>query len=707
MRSWSVFVENLGGAFSTWVERERDRLFLWTPVALAVGIGIYFSLPVEPPTWMAVVPILIIGSISWILRHRAMAVIPLILLFTTSVGFVAAQWRTMEVQSVVIEHRLGPTRVEAQIEKLERREKDIRLTLTRPRIRGLPAYKTPMRVRLVLKGRQPELQLGDWVDVLAVVTPPLPPTAPGDFDFQRMAFFMELGGTGFALGQVRILSHARQGDEQSLSRWIDQARLTASTRIRQILPGDTGAVVDALMTGQRGGISAAAMENIRDAGLAHLLAISGLHLGLLASTLFFGVRLLLALIPAISLRHDIKKWAAVLALVGTFAYTLFSGASVPTQRAFLMTGLIMIAVLLDREPISMRLVAVAATLILLLRPESLLGASFQMSFAAVVALVALFEYLRIKDLHTRLRGFSYGAVLSYPATVMGVTLVAGLATAPLTLFHFHQLPVFGVVGNLLAVPVVAMWVMPLAVLAFILMPLGMEIVALVPMGWGIEWMLLVALEIASWDSALIWAPAVPVWGVVCMAVGGIWLCLIQGRSRLLGIVGFVLFLVATMSGRPPDLIVDQSGRLLAARTQEGRLLFSSLRRGTLSRKSWIARAGNPDYGRWPQPGIGPVTLNQRGTNRLACDRLGCVLHFAGETVAVVADHLALIEDCRMSTILIAPMAVSIHCPSPGIIVDGRSLRRYGAHAFWFEGGQVIVKTVNGERGRRPWVPTLQ
>ena len=212
--------------------------------------------------------------------------------------------------------------------------------------------------------------------------------------------------------------------------------------------------------GERGAIPADVLAAMRDSGLAHLLAISGLHVGLVAGILFFAARGGCALVPAVALRFPIKKWAAVVALIGAFGYLLLAGAPVPTQRAFVMVGLVLVAVLVDRRGISMRLVVWAAMFILLVRPESLLGASFQLSFAAVLALVAGYEALG-----PRLRvwyGESGAArrVLLYVGGVALTTVIAGLATAPFALFHFNRVVVYSLAANLVAVPLTALWVMP-------------------------------------------------------------------------------------------------------------------------------------------------------------------------------------------------------------------------------------------------------
>ena len=256
--------------------------------------------------------------------------------------------------------------------------------------------------------------------------------------------------------------------------WLAELRQSITDRILTQLPGETGAVAAALMTGYQTAVPEPVMAAMRDSGLAHLLSISGLHIGLVAGLLFVGLRRALALIPPLALAHPIKKWAAGAALIGAFGYLLLSGAPVPTQRAFLMTGLMLVAVLLDRRAISMRSVAWAACAILLITPEALVGASLQMSFAAVVALVAAYEGTRDYRMRQRIGSGPLRRAGLYVAGIALTSVVATLATAPYSVFHFNRLALYGVVANVLAVPLTGLWVMPWAVAAFLLMPFGLE-----------------------------------------------------------------------------------------------------------------------------------------------------------------------------------------------------------------------------------------
>jgi competence protein ComEC len=337
-----------------------DRWIVWVPVFLGLGIGVYFALSWEPSPATGAAALL--GGLAAVLALRSAGTGRLCAwaVMAVAVGFAAAQLRTHQVAAPVIAERLGPLTVEGRIVSVEPLPKGSRVLLDRLRITRLDANRVPERVRVRLNGEQPALRPGKWVRLRAVLSPPPAPPAPGAFDFQRQAFFQRLGGVGFGMGGAQLLEGEPPGGWERLELAIEGLRQEIDQRIRTQIPGDTGSTVSAMVTGLRGGISESTMEDVRDSGLAHLLAISGLNIGLAAAMLFVLARSLLALVPSVALRHPIKKWAAVLAFAGAGAYAVIAGITVPTQRAFLMIAIALVAVLYDRRALSMRLVAVAA-----------------------------------------------------------------------------------------------------------------------------------------------------------------------------------------------------------------------------------------------------------------------------------------------------------------------------------------------------------
>ena len=283
-------------------------------------------------------------------------------------------------------------------------------------------------------------------------------------------------------------------------------------RIRAALPGETGEIAAALITGARGGISEETNQAMRDSGLFHVLSISGLHMAIMAGTVFWLLRTLLASVPALALRFAIKKWAAAGALATASFYLALSGAAVPTVRAFLMMSIMLVAVTLDRPAITMRNVALAALLILVVAPESLFDPSFEMSFAAVIALVALYEWLSgrarpsLGDISPVWRGLRKVWVLFAGAAL--TTLAASIAIAPFAVYHFHRMTHYGLLANLLAAPLVSLLIMPMALISLILMPFGLEALPLAAMGVGIEAMVAIGEWVARLPGAVSVLPAI-------------------------------------------------------------------------------------------------------------------------------------------------------------------------------------------------------
>jgi competence protein ComEC len=447
---------------------ERERWFLWLPVAWGLGCGLYFSLPTEPPLLLGPALLLLVALAAWRdLQHQAPAGAPLWLgIGAIAAGLTAASVHTLQVTAPVLEQR-GAYMVDGRVLLVEERVKGQRLLLDQLAIEDLEAAATPLRIRVSRRNDAPAVIAGDRVRMRAMLMPPSPPSAPHGFDFARYAFFEQIGAVGYGLGDVERIAAAERWTWQL---GLARLRQRIAGAITAAVPDESGAVATALLTGLRGAIPEHVWHNMQVAGIAHLLAISGLHLGLVAGTLFFALRFALALVPPLALRLPTKKVAAAMALVGAFGYLLLTGMTVPTQRAFIMTALMLVAVMADRNPFSMRLVAWAALFVLLFQPNSILGASFQMSFAAVIGLIAVYE-TGVGQRPDRFAGLDRRFAL-YVAGVALTTLVASLATAPFAIYHFGRLPTYGLLGNLVAVPLTAFWIMPLGLLGLILLPLA-------------------------------------------------------------------------------------------------------------------------------------------------------------------------------------------------------------------------------------------
>ena len=287
--------------------------------------------------------------------------------------------------------------------------------------------------------------------------------------------------------------------------------------------------------------------------------------------------------------------------------------------------------------------------------------------------------------------------LLYLGGIILSTIIAGTATAPFAAYHFNRFQVFGVVANMVAIPTTSFWVMPWAIVAAILMPLHLEGLALVPMAWGVEVVLWIARVVAAWPGAVVLLPPMPVWGLSLITIGGIWLCLWRGSWRLFGLAGIAAGGLTLLAVDVPDLMIDGSGRLTAARTENDGLVLSSRTLGRSTRLAWLQRAGQVDVdGPWPGQ-----TVSADG--RLRCDSLGCVLRANGHVVALVHNGEALPDDCHLADVIVSTVPVRGDCRSATTVIDRFDLWRYGTHALWLDDDRVRIESVDGLRGQRPWV----
>ncbi len=712
IKTWLVRVNPFargGAALEKLLAAEQDRLALWLPVFLGIGIGGYFALSAEPAWWSG--GLLLAGAAGLLAALRiatpaGAAHVAAGALVAVAVGFVASQVRTAFVAAPVLEKKIGPVSVNGRVVLVETLPagEGARITLDRIRLSQVPPERTPDYVRMRLKRLPAEpLIPGDWIAARAVLSPPPAPAAPGAYDFQRDAYFRSLGAVGFIVGSATRTSRAEdtRGGEGEFWRALERLRQDLTLRIQSAVPGASGAVSAALMTGDRSAIPASVNSAMRDSGLVHLLSISGLHVGLVAAILFVGLRALLALVPPVALNFAIKKWAAACAIPGTLAYAVLAGMAAPTQRSVIMVGLVMVAVLADRRALTMRTLAWAAAAILLVQPESLLNPGFQMSFAAVAALIAVFEWTgehRDASEHPGWLRKLAGVFVAAAVT----SLVATLATTPYAVYHFNRFAVYGLAANMIAVPLTSFWIMPWAVLAFALMPFGLEALALQPMGYGVEAVIAISETVAAWPGAGILAPSMPLFGLLLATFGGLWLCLMRARWRYAGAPVVVLGLASALFTQAPDVLVDGEGRLLAVRTETGGLAFSAPRGNRLSRESWLRLSGVEDgeAAAWPNPGAAD------GAARLGCDRLGCVVRAHGRTVALARERGALIEDCARADLVVSTVPARRLCASLGAgasVIDRNDLRVKGAHAVWIRADGIRVEAVNDARGDRPWV----
>ncbi len=659
---------------------ERDRWPLWLPVFLGTGSALYFALPSEPEPalgWGA----LAAGLVAAALAIRGRARWPLALSAAVLLGFGAAKQNEMRLATPILD---GPvvTHLTARVVSLEPRGPLTRAVLDQVRSGGLEPL--PRRIRVSFRGDE-NIHPGAWLSLTAKLDTPPAPSEPGGSDLGRSLFFQSIGAVGFAYGRAHlVLAADPPGLGERLGTGVEALRQKMTNRIQRVLPGSTGGIASALITGERGGISEEDEAALRDAGLAHVLAIAGLHMALVGGGLFWLLRAGLAAMPALALQYPIKKWAAAGALAASSFYLVISGASPSGARAFVMLAMVMVAIMLDRPAISMRSLALAAAILLLARPQDVVEPGFQMSFAAVAALIAVAE-----GEEGRARIKPRGVLTAYLRGIVLTSLVGSLATLPFALFYFGRATHYAVLGNLLAMPVMGLWVMPAAALSVTLMPFGLERLPLNLLGLGIQVMVALGKWVAHLPGAVTLVPAMPMSALVFMTAGGLWLVIWRKSWRWWGLL-LVLSGIGVAWREPlPDILVAPDALTVALRGSDGLLHFVRKPADKYIARDWLRRDGD----------VRDVD-DALGMSAMGCDGLGCVIQ-GKALIAVSFRPESLGEDCDRARVLVSAADAS-GCKGPAVMIDRKA-------AAQGEGWRISLspapaaESVRAYRGERPWV----
>lgn len=682
----------------------RAGLLIWAPVLVAIGVGGWFLLRVEPglPHYaLALGGTLAALGLAWLAPRRAMAgrldwdradllrlaALGLALVLT---GFLAAGLRLHLVAAPVMDYRYyGP--IEGRVVEIDRSARDrMRVTLDRVTLRDTAPARTPERVRLSLTGDIALPQVGSRVMLTGHLGSPTGPAEPHGFDFRRAAFFEGLGAVGYTRNPILTV-------ERAPTRRLDATavRLALSAAMQRGIGGQEGAVAAALMTGDRSGIAEATNQLMRDSNLYHIVSISGLHMSMLAGFVYAALRLALAGVQAVGLLvgRPVHKLAALVALVVATAYLWLSGGGVPTERAWLMVAVMLVAVLADRRAISLRTVALAALVILLVAPEALVTPGFQMSFAATSALILLFPAWsrRAQALPWVLRGVALLVISS---------LIAALATSPLAAAYFNRSAQYGMVANLLVVPVMGALVMPAGVIAALLAPVGLAAPALWLMGLGTRWMLHVAELVTGWGGAVVTVTA-PHWSAVPLGGTGVTVALLalhgaRGQlSRIVAALAGMMVLAGAlvwMTTERPHLLIAGDGSAVGLMTAAGRVLSKPA--GAFVADSWLRADG--DLATAEDAAARSGWQGEKGVRQASLGGLR-IVHLSGKGAG---DRLA--QACTKDTIVIlaapAPEGGGRDC----LLLDQSRLARSGAMAGWLENGQMRWASDRMSVGERLW-----
>ncbi len=689
---------------------ERERWFLWVPVLIGSGIALYFGLKVEPSLWFCALSPLFL-MIFWA-TYRLNGPYPIgAALLAVALGFNAAQIETAHVSHPVLAAALAPTSITGTLMRAEALPEGARLTLKKPSIKDLPKEERPALLRIKVKTPYADLpEPGTRVNVWGPLWPPNDSALPGGYDFRRQAFFKQLGGTGLSYVpprtyETRYLLHFFW---DGVSIQFEKARRSLTQETFAHLTGPAGDMTAALLSGNQTSIDKNVMEAMRASGLSHLLSISGVHVSMMALLVYVPLRFLFALFPGIALRWPIKKIAAFTAILATALYTCLVGADAPTVRSALMTGLVFFAIMMDRRAMSLRLVALAACAIMLTTPSATMGASFQMSFAAVLAMIAAYEKRVDALLLAGIMSESPAWVKNagrYMRDITLTSLIATAATTPFTIFHFQTFSFYGVLANMIAIPLTTLWILPCLLLTYITAPFNLSGPFLDCAGWGSALLIFLAQKVAAWPLAQIPFPAMPAWAFGSIVIGGLWLCLWKSVWRFAGLIGILAGCLYPFFVTQPSVYISDDKNVWAVVLDDGRLAVYGKRKEDFTIGQWLQHSGIREA----------IYINKKTMESLpetlSCDEAYCAYQpqAASNGPMIVflnegATPETVSKACANSQLVLVSFSALPDCTKPRIVIDAEKLQRLGAHTLSFIKNDVSVQTVRTGDEQRPWTP---
>jgi competence protein ComEC len=670
-----------------WLEAERDQLPLWLPVALGGGMTAWLVLPWQGQ-WAAFVLLCLAMASTALALGRGGRLPRMIAVgaLAAALGCALIWWRAERVAAPVLA-RPAVMDLAAPVERIERLPARgiVRLTLTPgrddlpPRVRvNVDAAKLPAGVAV-----------GSHVILKARLMPPAAPAVPGAYDFARVAWFSGLGATGTSLGVVK--AEGAGGEADGL-----RDRLTRYIHGR--VEGSAGGIAAALVTGDRGAIAPEDDEALRRAGLAHLLSVSGLHVtAVVGATMLVALRLL-ALFPVLAIRWRLPVVAALIAAGVAGFYTWLTGAEVPTVRSLVAALIVLAALALGREAITLRLVAAGALIVLVLWPEAIASASFQLSFAAVTAIVALHESPRVRRYFGPREEGRGWRLLRGLGSLLLTGLVIELVLMPIGLFHFHKAGLYGSLANLVAIPLTTFVVMPAEALALVLDAAGLG----APVWWVVEvslkGLLWLSHTVASAPGSVAALPTMPNAAFALMVAGGLWIALWRTRWRWFGTLPFALGGAMAVAAPAPELIVTGDGRHVAIRGSDGSMRVLRERAGEYVRGILGEAAGiDGELG----------AIDDAGDARCSRDACTATLTTGGRRWRVAATRsfdlipvAAMIRLCRTSDIVISDRRLPRGCNPRWLRLDRPMLAKTGGVSIDLDGPRV---TRVSRPGDQPWL----
>ncbi len=698
---------------------EKYNLILWFPVCQCVGILTYFSLSFEPSCtftisiFLLLLPTLILIAILY--RKYAILCIALIAVL---IGFTASKLRTALVDAQILDKERYVKDIVATVKDINDRGsyKQFLLSITKPSTipesssvipvppfvipapsSVIPALDTGIQKKKIWSraGMTPDraldnirisvrtkvekgIKIGDQVKLSAKLFPPKIAPSEYAYDFARIAYYQKISATGFATSKIALY---KKTEARKFQEYIESFRQYIYENLQQNIKKPHADILSALLIGKKDGVDQKTMDAIRDSGIAHLFAISGLHLSFVAGLFFIVFRNLFAISETLTLKYNTKKISAFLTILPTTFYLLITGMQISAQRAYIMVILVLIATMIERKYRGLIAIAFAASVILSVEPEAILKPGFQMSFSAVLALVASYQINANKLFKIK--------IMKYFVSIMISSVIASLATVPYTIYNFNYFSISGIITNLVAIPIVTLIIIPLGIIYVLLIPLGIEWIIAPFIEHPIDSILYITNAIASLQYLVIPIRTFPASSIIIITFGLLWLCLWERNWRFFGIFFIVLGICFSTAYKPPDILINADN---VAAKESDNLLYSLTRKNrNFVVKTWAKQNG--------QNQILNHTKYSNPDKRLKCNDYGCIYNKGNNKLVLLAYKKEdILENCDKVDLIIQLSEFDYSACNTKIIKHA-DLETYGTHSVWLTNRYVKINTV---RSNRPW-----
>ena len=689
LRGYSAFI----------FEREQGLLFLLIPVFMIVGVVIYFGLSYEPDgRTLTALCIMAIG-IFILSRHFRPAFYITGLAMCIFLGALCSKIETWRLSTPMLGSDISSTikgRI-ISVEKVARGKSRLIVDIISTEKPYLD--HAPERAKLTFSSNNTEFEPGDGIEGRAKLRASSGPIRPDSYDFSFANYFQSIGAQGYFVGKpTKIFVEPPISSLERFSLAVARLRLAMTNRIINAIGGETGSIAAALITGQRGGILPATNEALRIAGLSHILSISGLHMAMVAGMVLIVIRTLLALFPSFASRYQSKKIAAAAALFVSAFYLLLSGSDVAAQRSFVMVAVMLVAIIFDRSAITMRNLAIAAIITLVVFPHEVLGPSFQMSFSATGALIATFGWWSRKHksgFQTTPMFFGAGVmrIVLFPVLSTAVaSLVAGLASGIFSAYHFSNTAPLGVLSNALAFPVMSIAVMPFALAAALLMPFGLEWWPLQIMGVGGKIVEKIAYSVAS-ISPDVNPGLIPPIALVFLSIGLVILLFFKTRLCLFSTIFFLAGLIFVIHQTQPLLLISEDKGAVGL-IDDKTLYITDIKPTRFTTEVWLRSYALNGI-------VGPLSEDHQKNAQFICDHGTChAQKDGGLKIAVIEKQNSSDLTCPDDDILVLSSNIHlINCRPEQKVITETSLNLKGSIVVT-DNGKIISAIESGPT--RPW-----